>query len=262
MTPPKGRRIRVDIAIPTLRLLIEFDGAYPHRRRSGRDRLTTARLEALGWTVIRVREAPLRALGSQDVVVPPRPTPFTCATAVLARLAELGLCDRRRALAYASNGCAQAGAAAGAQIRRPYRSFSRGRAWARGRQLDSVAGWRQLVKANGVPPDIPADPYFVYRVEWTSWGDFLGNGALAPGAHHWRPFSEGRAWARALGLGSLAAGRAFAKTRGRPADIPADPAAVYRAEWTSWIDWLGLHGARSSARQARAARARWRRVTR
>ncbi len=68
---------------------------------------------------------------------------------------------------------------------RIYRSFAEAREWARSKQLKSGAEWKALAKREGwLPDDIPANVYQTYKRkdEWTSWGDFLGTGNVAPGA--------------------------------------------------------------------------------
>ncbi len=66
-----GERILdVDILVPDLRLVVEFDGCYWHREKQKTDLNKTALLVQAGWQVIRAREKPLEALGPNDVVVP------------------------------------------------------------------------------------------------------------------------------------------------------------------------------------------------
>lgn len=60
-----------DLVWPGRRLVVEFDGSYWYRNTAGRDRRKAEALRRAGWTVVRVRESPLRALHPYDVVVPP-----------------------------------------------------------------------------------------------------------------------------------------------------------------------------------------------
>jgi hypothetical protein len=64
-----GRRrpIRADIAMPEVRLVVEYDGSYYHARKVRADREQTALLESAGWTVFRVRELPLPELGGHEI---------------------------------------------------------------------------------------------------------------------------------------------------------------------------------------------------
>ncbi len=68
--PVSGRRpVRADIAIPDLRLAIEYDGAHYHRTGQQADIKQTQALIGAGWAVIRVRERPLESLGGFEVFV-------------------------------------------------------------------------------------------------------------------------------------------------------------------------------------------------
>ena len=57
---------------------------------------------------------------------------------------------------------------------RKYRPFEEAREWARGIELKSESGWREFVKTEAFPPDIPAAPHFVYRDDgWAGYSDWL-----------------------------------------------------------------------------------------
>jgi hypothetical protein len=62
-----GKRWKVDIAIPDLRVIIEYDGSYWHRHTTERDTRKTHDLAAARWQVIRVREQPLDPITDNDV---------------------------------------------------------------------------------------------------------------------------------------------------------------------------------------------------
>lgn len=70
-----GKLRKADIVIESLRLVVEYDGAYYHSEqlrpgRTASDRAKTQALREAGFQVIRVREAPLEALDpTWDVVV-------------------------------------------------------------------------------------------------------------------------------------------------------------------------------------------------
>jgi hypothetical protein len=55
----------------------------------------------------------------------------------------------------------------------------------------------------------------------------------------WRPFEAARTFVRGLGLESVRAWQAWARTAERPADIPTNPERTYRTAWRDWGDWLG-----------------------
>jgi very-short-patch-repair endonuclease len=60
--------VEVDIVVPELRLVIEYDGAYWHRGREDHDRRKTSRLIAAGLNVIRIRDDGLAPLGVGESV--------------------------------------------------------------------------------------------------------------------------------------------------------------------------------------------------
>ena len=121
-----------------------------------------------------------------------------------------------------------------------WRSFTEGRALARGLELGSQGGWQAWSKSGQRPSDIPASPERTYRdAGWVSWPDWLGNGKERV-LTKWKSFTEARALARGLGLKSVKGWKAWKKNGQRPSDIPAHPETTYRDDgWVSWPDWLG-----------------------
>ena len=72
---PKGFKTRVqgklwtiDIYIPELKLGIEFDGNYWHKDKRALDKLKTKKLEEDGFSIMRVRQAPLKAITDIDII--------------------------------------------------------------------------------------------------------------------------------------------------------------------------------------------------
>ena len=63
-----GRLRAIDIFIPKLNLCIEFDGAYWHKNKREIDKIKSNLLLKEGYSVIRVREEPLKKIHDTDVV--------------------------------------------------------------------------------------------------------------------------------------------------------------------------------------------------
>jgi very-short-patch-repair endonuclease len=127
-----------------------------------------------------------------------------------------------------------------ATFKRKYRTFEQAREWARAKQLKSRTHWVSHTRQEGwLPPDIPSNVYNVYKDEWTSWGDFLGTGNLAPGGHQWRPFTSARQWAQEQQLSTRAAWHVLVRNKALPPGIPVSPQTVYAEEWAGWRDFLG-----------------------
>ncbi len=64
-----SRVIRVDIALPSERIAIEYDGCYWHRDSHQKDLDRNRALRNAGWWVLRVREEPLPKIEPHDVVL-------------------------------------------------------------------------------------------------------------------------------------------------------------------------------------------------
>ena len=72
---PKGEKVKynneilsIDIYIPELKLGLEYDGSYWHKGRQTYDIEKTKKLKSLGLEIIRIREQPLKAIFSNDVI--------------------------------------------------------------------------------------------------------------------------------------------------------------------------------------------------
>ena len=115
------------------------------------------------------------------------------------------------------------------------------------------------------PPDIPAGPQTIYKDSgWKGMGDWLGTGNIATFYMRWRPFGEARAFARSLGLRSIAEWKVYCQGNHprklkRPDDIPMAPENSYRDKgWVNYGDWLGtdrIPGRRGGFRSFMSARA-------
>ncbi|MGW6959130.1 Helicase associated domain protein [Streptomyces chartreusis] len=107
----EGRPEEVDVADPTRKLVVEFDGAYFHGKPAAlkRDADKTARLRESGWTVVRVREHPLDLIDpDRDVTVPKDAHPYLVASIIIAQLARLGFISPQAAASYCAAGHLQA----------------------------------------------------------------------------------------------------------------------------------------------------------
>jgi hypothetical protein len=83
---------RVDIYVPSLSLILEFDGSYWHDSTEETDAEKSQRLRAVVSHVVRVREHPLECLDPvHDVVVPFQAAPETAAGIVLDHLVKLNV---------------------------------------------------------------------------------------------------------------------------------------------------------------------------
>ena len=122
---------------------------------------------------------------------------------------------------------------------RQFQSFQAARAFVRSKGLTNQAEWRTFCRSGGKPDDIPATPEGVYKAEWRGFGDWLGTGAVATRDRQFQSFQAARAFVRSKGLTSQAEWTSYCRSGGKPDDIPATPAGVYKAEWRGWRDWFG-----------------------
>ena len=94
-----------------MRLVVEFDGSYwhddtKHPGALARDRAKTKDLISQGWRVIRIREAPLAPIGSEDLVVAHAISPNDLALATAHHLNQVlpaTASRRREELDHSSN---------------------------------------------------------------------------------------------------------------------------------------------------------------
>jgi len=131
-----------------------------------------------------------------------------------------------------------------------WRLFEEARTYVQTLGLKKTAEWRTWVKEGNKPVDIPSNPDKLYKSQgWTSWGDWLGTGAIASFNKSYRSFEEGRTFVRSLGLKNQKEWQNWAVSNTKPIDIPANPVSVYQERgWVNWGDWLGTSSIASKDR--------------
>lgn len=141
-----------------------------------------------------------------------------------------------------------------------WRPFKKAREFAKCCGFRNANEWRNFCKGNQpekgtLPLDIPACPNQIYANNgWTTWGDWLGTGAIASTLRDFLPFDKAREFARGLGLRGNNEWYEFCKgdipDKGLlPTEIPSNPDKKYAAEgWAGMGDWLGTGNISNQAR--------------
>jgi len=126
---------------------------------------------------------------------------------------------------------------------RTYLDFETAKKIVQKNKLKSVSDWKKYCKSNTKPINIPVNPDIHYKDKgWSSFGDWLGTGAIAPQKREFKPFIEAREYARGLKLKSSIEWAKFSNSSSRPNDIPGNPSRVYKNEgWKGFGDWLGIN---------------------
>lgn len=230
-------RKRIDIALPSLKLALEYDGAYWHGQTVERDREETRAFVQLGWRLVRIREKPLPLISQRDDLsveetMDYRQLVFEVLGHLLAieaippdRVAAVRVFIAGRRLSVSPNKISTL-------LGR--RTYKQAKEWARTEGIRTKTEW--FDHSESMPADLPADPRRFYRAEWTTWGDFLGTGRARNGDRVFRSYADASAWARSAGIMT---GKQWREHSGRPDDLPYNPDALYKHEWFGWGEFLG-----------------------
>jgi hypothetical protein len=129
--------------------------------------------------------------------------------------------------------------------------FEEAREFARELKLNGREDWRRYVKGElpgkpRKPVDIPADPAQTYTGKgWTTMGNWLGTGVIAPRLRVYWPLRDARAFVHSLKLKGRTDWRRYCLGEmpdkpPKPSGIPAGPERTYKHKgWKGWGDWLG-----------------------
>lgn len=129
--------------------------------------------------------------------------------------------------------------------RREWREFGAAEQWASAQGLTSQPEWKRLAKdKTKLPADIPANPQETYKGQFRGWGYWLGTGNRRnkDKGSDYLPYAEVVCGVHALGLMNQKEWWEFCQSGRRPANIPSDPAKVYKDKgWENWGKWLGTN---------------------
>ena len=121
-----------------------------------------------------------------------------------------------------------------------FRDFEFAREFAQKLEFTSISKWREYCKSGNKPDDVPSSPEKVYKKEWISWPEFLGNGNIASQKREFSSFKEARKYVHNLKLKDVNEWKQYSKSGKRPSTIPGAPNEVYKNQgWVGISDWLG-----------------------
>jgi len=121
-----------------------------------------------------------------------------------------------------------------------WRPFPEARNYVGSLGLKNNKEWREFVKTNSLPPDIPVGADKTYKDNgWKGWGDFLGSGNIANYNKEYLTYSEAKKYVKKLNLKTVTDWKKYCKSGQRPDHIPANPNKTYKNEWEGFGDFLG-----------------------
>jgi len=122
-----------------------------------------------------------------------------------------------------------------------YLPFNEARSFVHKLKLKNQKEWKDYVKSNLRPDNIPSNPNRVYKNKgWEGLGDWLGTHTISPHKMEFRSFEEAKKYVHNLNLKNSLEWKLYSKSGKRPYSIPSNPHRVYKDEgWEGWKDFLG-----------------------
>ena len=124
-----------------------------------------------------------------------------------------------------------------------FKDFISARAFVQKLGLQNQNDWKEYMKSDKIPNDIPTSPHRKYKGEgWISYGDWLGTGNIAAKDKEFRNFEKARSFIRKQNFKNQKDWRNYIKSGNKPTDIPSSPSGTYKnTGWISYSDWLGTN---------------------
>jgi superfamily II DNA or RNA helicase len=122
-----------------------------------------------------------------------------------------------------------------------YLSFEKAREIVRELQIETTSKWKEFVKSGHLPLNIPKAPHYYYRDNgWTSYGDWLGTGIIAPQNRVFLDFEAARDLLRKYKIHSSSEYFKLYDSGLFPEGLPKYCNGVYANKgWKGWGDFLG-----------------------
>jgi superfamily II DNA or RNA helicase len=119
-----------------------------------------------------------------------------------------------------------------------WKSFEDARGFVHSLGLKTKAQWESWSSTEARPDVIPKNPWYAYREEWKSWGDWLGTNSVRPADKVFWPFQRAHAYVLALGFTRVRQYTAWKQAGNKPDEIPSIPERIYEDNWIDWPHWL------------------------
>ncbi len=124
--------------------------------------------------------------------------------------------------------------------RKRWLDFYDARELVRSKNLANENEWRDFVKSDQFPDDLPKSPDKVYQ-EWISIGDWLGTGNVAPQKKNFLTFEDAKLIVRSLKIKNQRELKEFISSERRQSNFPSNPNSTYKDEWKGLGDFLGTN---------------------
>ena len=126
------------------------------------------------------------------------------------------------------------------EMKKQFRNYEDAREFAQKLEFTSISKWNKYCVSGEKPHDVPSSPQKVYKKEWISWPEFLGNGNIASQKREFLSFKEARKFVHNLKLKDVNEWKQYSKSGKRPSTIPGAPNEGYKNQgWIGISDWLG-----------------------
>lgn len=240
-----GKRHRVDICLPSINLIVEYDGWRWHKDNSQVDINKTNNLcFNNSWKVIRVRGAPLELLFKDwDVNVDEKSPYKKQVSDVLNHIVHLG--DKgmlnipphyfEKIKYWLDKGFQDVNFREVLDKYDGFKSYQFVSSWAQQEKIISQKQWHKRCLI-GLPEGIPSNPQSVYS-EFKGWGNFLGTNRVANKNKVFVSYEESSQWAQQEKIKSRPEWRLKCK-EGLPKGIPSHPDSLYKGQFRSWGEFL------------------------
>lgn len=125
----------------------------------------------------------------------------------------------------------------GTNLKNGYLNFCEAKKYVHSLGLKSYTEWMNL-DFNLKPHNIPKTPNIIYKDEWISWSDWVGNEEMYSNKEEFLSFNDAKEVLKSLSIKSYKEWRTLSRKILKELKIPKSPDKFYKDEWTNWIDFL------------------------